>query len=91
MIAPSLTRWCSSLTVTASTSATDCDAGVRERDGVIFKVYMVRKYIKCVKMTSLPGVSEEEKLGDWRACYLFRRCRISPSMRGLTIKTLGKL
>ncbi|PON48298.1 Inositol-tetrakisphosphate 1-kinase [Parasponia andersonii] len=31
--------------------------------GVIFKVYVVGKYVKCVKRKSLPDVSEEEKLG----------------------------
>ncbi|CAN6542194.1 unnamed protein product [Malus baccata var. baccata] len=32
--------------------------------GVIFKVYVVGGYVKCVKRESLPDVSEEEKLGS---------------------------
>ncbi|CAN6678005.1 unnamed protein product [Malus baccata var. baccata] len=32
--------------------------------GVIFKVYVVGGYVKCVKRKSLPDVSEEEKLGS---------------------------
>ncbi|KAF3449393.1 hypothetical protein FNV43_RR10121 [Rhamnella rubrinervis] len=32
--------------------------------GVIFKVYVVGEYVKCVKRKSLPDVSEEEKLGS---------------------------
>lgn len=38
--------------------------------GVIFKVYVVGEYVKCVKRKSLPDVSEE-KLGSLEGCLSF--------------------
>ncbi|KAK9059394.1 hypothetical protein SSX86_022014 [Deinandra increscens subsp. villosa] len=38
--------------------------------GVIFKVYVVGKYVKCVKRKSLPDITEE-KLGGLRGCLSF--------------------
>lgn len=39
--------------------------------GVIFKVYVVGEYVKCVKRKSLPDVSEEEKLGSLEGLLSF--------------------
>ncbi|XP_050378898.1 inositol-tetrakisphosphate 1-kinase 1 [Argentina anserina] len=39
--------------------------------GVIFKVYVVGGYVKCVKRKSLPDVSEEEKLGSLEGLLSF--------------------
>ncbi|PON60039.1 Inositol-tetrakisphosphate 1-kinase [Parasponia andersonii] len=47
---------------------------------VIFKVYMVGKYVKYVKKTSLLDVSEEEKLGDWRAERTDDKCQENASI-----------
>ncbi|POO00389.1 Inositol-tetrakisphosphate 1-kinase [Trema orientale] len=38
---------------------------------VIFKVYVVRKYVKCVKRKSMPNVSEEEKRGRLKSSLSF--------------------
>ncbi|PON73162.1 Inositol-tetrakisphosphate 1-kinase [Parasponia andersonii] len=59
-------------------------------DGVIFKVYVVEKYVKCVKSKSMPHVWEEKKLERLEGSFSFCTCRISPSMRGLTINTLRR-
>ncbi|XP_062073571.1 inositol-tetrakisphosphate 1-kinase 1-like [Humulus lupulus] len=39
--------------------------------GVIFKVYVVGEYVKCVKRKSLPDVSEEEKVGSLEGLLSF--------------------